>query len=151
MQISSCDALSSALKKCRFSFYSAITVCSLKHLLIIYLHILTQLGTTAVGEMPGIGRETGRGMCQEFGNRIFLVQDYLRRGTVDRRRSRTQMVDCALPLAQLGRRFLHRHEGHTVVRQSKIVSHSELSILIARWRNWPRYILSVSQILNVIL
>lgn len=26
--------------------------------------------------MPGIGREAGRGMCQEFGDRIFLVQDY---------------------------------------------------------------------------
>lgn len=91
----------------------------------IYLHILTQLGITAVGEMPGIGRETGRGMCQEFGDRIFLVQDYLRRGTVYRRWPRSQVVDCPLPLAQLDHRVLHRHEGHTVVRQSKIVSHSE--------------------------
>lgn len=87
--------------------------------------------------MPGIERETGRGMCQEFGDRIFLVQDYLRRGTVDRGWSRSQMVDCALPLAQLDYRVLHRHEGHTVVRQSKLMSHSEsmsidLILLIAR-------------------
>lgn len=86
----------------------------------IYLHILTQLGPTAVGKMSGIGRETGRGMRQKFGDRIFLVQNYLRRGTVDRRWPRTQMVDCPLPLAQLDHRVLHRHEGHPVVRQSKI-------------------------------
>lgn len=122
MQISSDVTLS----KCRFSFYVAITVCSLKRILMIYLHILTQLGTTAVGEMSRIGRETGRGMCQEFGDRIFLVQDYVRRVTVDRGRSRSQMVDCPLPLAQLDRRVLHRHEGHTVVRQSKIMSHSDI-------------------------
>lgn len=59
-------------------------------------------------------------MCQEFGDRIFLVQSYLGRGTVDRRRPRSQVVDRALPLAQLDRRLLHRHEGNTIVRQSKI-------------------------------
>lgn len=83
-----------------------------------------------MGEMSGIGRETGRGMRQEFGDRIFLVQDYLRRGTVDRGRPRSQMVDCHLPIAQLDHRVLHRHEGHTVVRQSKIAS-IDVLLLIA--------------------
>lgn len=113
----------------------------------IYLHILTQLGITAVGEMPGIGRETGRGMCQEFGDRIFLVQDYLRRGTVNRRWPRSQVVDCPLPLAQLGHRVLHRHEGHTVVRQSKIVSESmsiDLLLLIALNKLASTHILSIA-------
>lgn len=71
--------------------------------------------------MPRIGRETSRRMCQEFGDRIFLVQDYFGRGTEYRRRPRSQMVDRTLSLAQLDSRILYRHERNTIVRQSKFL------------------------------
>lgn len=78
------------------------------------------LGITAVGKMPGIGRKTGRGMCQKFGDCVFLVQDYFGRGTIHRGRPRSQMVDCTVSLDQLGHCIFHRHEGNTIVRQSKL-------------------------------
>ena len=78
-----------------------------------------------MGNVPRKERGSDRGMCQEFGDRIFLVQGYPGRGTVDRGRPRSQVVDRTLPLAQLDRRLLHRNEGNTIVRQSKMLSHSK--------------------------
>lgn len=87
--------------------------------------------------MPGIERETGRRMCQEFGDRVFLVQDYFGRGTIHWGRPRSQMVDCTLSLAQLDCRVFHRHEGNTIVRQSKFKldqnSSKSIGIKCAEW------------------
>jgi len=76
---------------------------------------------TAVGNMPGSGGETSRGMCEKFGDCVFLVQDHLGRGTVHRGRRGLEVVDRTLPLAQLGCSILHRYEGDTIVRQGGVM------------------------------
>lgn len=78
------------------------------------------LGTVTMGEMSGGWWEAGRGMREEFGNCLFLVQNHSGRGTLNRGRiERSEMVDRPLSTVELDRRLLYRDEGNTIVGEGK--------------------------------
>lgn len=61
-------------------------------------------------------------MREEFGNCIFLVQNHIGRGTVDRRRTESQMVDRPLSAVELDRRLLYCDEGNTIIGKGRKTS-----------------------------
>ena len=71
-------------------------------------------GAAAVVRMPKDQRQAGRGVREELGDGVLLVQDDPRRGALHRGRPGPQVVDRPVPATQLDRRLLHRYEGHPV-------------------------------------
>lgn len=76
--------------------------------------------------------KTGRRMCKEFGDRLFLVSCYTWCITNNWWWPGIKMVDCYMFTNQLASRILHRYEGNTIVGQG--MCENLTSLMQSFWR-----------------
>lgn len=100
--------------------------------------MIESLGTVTMGEMSGGWWEAGRGMREEFGNCLFLVQNHSGRGTLDRGRiERSEMVDRPLSTVELDRRLFYRDERNTIIGEGKNEKRKKKKKILIRFVFFP--------------